>query len=135
MTLVELLRRARESTPREGMTPASLLEWRGRIFALRHALPDGSRGAEVADALVALAASTILLLEGDEEPLVHLQDHVWRFSRVKGNTTEEAAAAADEIHRRLASLPLNRRRVFIADLYRILLTAEFDLLAKAMEKG
>lgn len=132
MTLDELVRRARAAMPREGFDARELLDWRGSIWSIRHSLPDGSRGAEVADALVALLGSCIRLLTDDADPMVELQDHVWRFSRLKGNTIDEATAAAEEIQRRVAPLTSPRRRGVIADLYRVLMSAEFDLLAKSV---
>lgn len=131
MTLDELLRSARAGIPRDPSDAAALLRWRDDLHALRHVAPDGTRAAEVADAVLALAASSVLLLRGDPEPLLALQDHVWRFSRLKGNSTDEASAAAEEIRRRLSSLDADRRRHFIADLYRLLMAAELDLLAVA----
>lgn len=130
MTLDELVRRARDAMPREGFDARELLDWRGAIWSIRHSLPDGSRGAEVSDTLLGLLGSCIRLLTDDADPMVELQDHVWRFSRLKGNTIDEATAAAEEIQRRLLNAP--RRRGFIADLYRVLMSAEFDLLAAAI---
>lgn len=130
MTLDELVRRAREAAPRDAADPAALLEWRGRVYSIRHTLPDGSRGAEVADALAALIGSAVRLATDDADPMVELQEHVWCFSRIKGNTTDEATEAAEEIQRRLVAG--GRRRVVIASIYRMLMGAEFDLLASAV---
>ncbi|GEM_PF-6521287 len=132
MTNEELLRRAREALPRESADATSLLEWRGRICSIRHTLPDGSRAGEVADALIGMVGSSVRLLTEDADPRVELQEHLWRFCRLKGNTTDEATAAAEEIERRIAGADDSHRRPLLAQLYCAIMGEEFRLLEASM---
>lgn len=95
-----------------------IVEWRGRLCALRHALPDDARGAQIVDALLDLAA--LLATWGDRtrtEIEIAVQDHVWRFARLKANSTAEAVPVAEEIRKRVGAIPDGRSlREFIAAL-------------------
>lgn len=135
MTLDELLRRARQALPRETADASGLLAWRGKILSIRHTLPDGSRGAEVADALTSLVGSAVRLLTDDVDPRVELQENVWRFCRLKGTTTDEATSAAEEIDRRLAHATPNERRALLAQFYSGLMGGEFHLLEAAIRNS
>ncbi len=132
MTTRELVDQAREVLPQNLFDAASMLAWRGRIHAVRHRLEEGGPAAGVTDAILHLTASVLELAEETTANPAVVQDHLWRYAKLKGNSAEDTLEATSEIEKRLLPLSPARQRQYLGDLFGIILAAEFDLLAKAV---
>jgi hypothetical protein len=132
MTTQELVERAREALPQNLFDVGSMLAWRGRIHAVRHRLEEDVPAAAITDAILDLTSSVLELAEESTANPAMIQDHFWRYAKLKGNATEETLEATSEIESRLLPLSPENQRQYLGDLFGIILAAEFELLAKAV---
>lgn len=130
--LNELLEAVLADVPLGSGDAKRILEWRGRLMAYRHALPDDARGAQVADAVIELVGDLVGLANRSRAEIeVTLQDNFWRFARLKGEATTDAVPAAAEIQHRAAVLPDARALQIFRDVLVTIATAELRLLKEA----